>query len=214
MFCGSVMAHAAQSVTLAWEPSPDATSYNLYWGLMLGTNHASSNTVVNTGNVTTYTLTNAVSPPSTNWFYLAVVANGLESLPSNEIRYAPPYPSPSQMAGFRYTTFWQDRNPGVLQLDWFGVTNVALANYRIYWGLINTNTGTHSTTNTLAVAAAQTTYTANNLVTGNTYWFMGAAISTDMIQGPYSDEIHYYAFPMLPRSVPSFRLVITVQSGP
>ena len=215
MFFASATAQAAQSITLAWEASPDAsvTNYSLYWGLMAGTNHASTNTVL-TGNVTNYTLTNAVNPPDTYWFCVTALANGQESKPSREIHSAPPYPSPDPMSGFRYTTFWQGRNPWVLQLDWFGVINLPLASNRVYWGLMDTNSGLHSTTNLLSLAAAQTTCTISNLVTGSTYWFMGAAVSTDMIQGPYSDEIRYYVFPMPPSGAASFRQVITVQPGP
>jgi hypothetical protein len=214
LFVQAAMVQAASSVTLAWDASPDVgvTNYNLYWGLMSGTNHATTNTVL-TGNVTVYTLTNALTQPNTYWFYVTALGSGLESVPSNEIRYAPPYPSPDQMAGFRYTTFWQGRNPWVLQLDWFAVTNIPLANYRIYWGLMNTNNGTHTTTNILPVSASQTTCTVSNLITGNTYWFSGAAVSTDMVQGPYSDEIRYFVYPIAPRGPGSFRQVITVQPG-
>ena len=203
---------AAQSVTLAWDASPDSsvTNYCLYYGLMNGTNHASTNKVI-TGNVTVYKLTDAIDAPNTYWFYVTALGGGLESQPSNEIQYSPPYPSPGQMAGFRYTTYWQAKNPWVLKFDWFAVTNVALNNYRIYWGLMGN--GVHTTTNVLVVPPTQTTASISNLVTGSNYWFTGAAVSTDTVQGPLSDEIRYTVYPIAPAPAGSFRQIITVQPG-
>lgn len=79
-------AHAASSVTLAWDASdPGVAGYNVYYG----TGSGAYTQVVDAGNQTSATISN-LSDGST--YYFAVTAydpNGLESLPSGEVSYTP-----------------------------------------------------------------------------------------------------------------------------
>ena len=208
-----------QPITLAWDSSgTNISTYTLYWGLIVGTNHIDTNTTV-TGNVLRYTFTNTFTSGLDYWFVVtAKDLAGLESLPSNEIRATVPWPSPDQVPGLRYTTYWQDRNPWMLRLDWFPVTNLGLSNYKLSWGRAafeaGTDTGLYLTTNTLLIPPDVLTTTVSNLASYSTNWFVVTAVSTNDIEGPKSDEIRYYAFPIAPQRVKSFRQVITVAPGP
>jgi len=79
-------AHAASSVTLAWDASdPGVAGYNVYYG----TGSGDYTQVVDAGNQASATISN-LSDGST--YYFAVTAydpNGLESLPSGEVSYTP-----------------------------------------------------------------------------------------------------------------------------
>jgi hypothetical protein len=79
---------AAQSVTLAWDPSPSptVTGYMLYYSAD-GTNFDSQ---MDAGTNTTWTVT-GLEPGSTNYFeVVAYDANNKESPPSNQIEYTVP----------------------------------------------------------------------------------------------------------------------------
>lgn len=81
------------AVGLAWDPSPDVsvTGYAIYYG------YSSGNYVVRTdvGNVTN---TSIVLPTNGVTYYFVATAydaNGIESLPSNEVNYNPPVVPPT-----------------------------------------------------------------------------------------------------------------------
>ena len=81
---------AAESVTLAWSPSPDSTvtGYFVYYGTASG----SYTTKVNVLSGSQATI-NGLTPGVTYYFAAtAYNAAGLESDPSNEIYYRPPIP--------------------------------------------------------------------------------------------------------------------------
>jgi hypothetical protein len=84
----AALAHAPP-VTLTWDPSPspEVINYRIYWG----TNSGSYAYVTNTGLVLTQTV---VLPQPGRWFLAAtaVASNGLESVFSNEVVWAPPAP--------------------------------------------------------------------------------------------------------------------------
>jgi len=75
-------AHAAQ-VTLAWDPSDGATGYNIYYG----TTSKVYTSVVNVGNVTTFTFSNLAN--NTTYYFAATAydLSGNESDYSDEIVY-------------------------------------------------------------------------------------------------------------------------------
>ena len=79
---------ADQSVTLAWDPSPDpnVVGYNIYSGT------TSSNLALNVsvGNVTIATIPGFQEGMTYFFFITAVNSAGLESLPSNEVSYTIP----------------------------------------------------------------------------------------------------------------------------
>jgi len=79
---------AAQSVTLAWNPSPSANvaGYMLYYG----TNGTNLDTQMDAGTNTTWTVT-GLGPSSTNYFEVtAYDTNDDQSPPSNQIEYTVP----------------------------------------------------------------------------------------------------------------------------
>jgi hypothetical protein len=78
----------ALAVNLAWDPSPDTnvTGYVIYYG----TNSGNYQTQIDVGNKTTTSLSN-LSPGMTYYFVVtAHTADGVESLPSNEVAYVVP----------------------------------------------------------------------------------------------------------------------------
>lgn len=87
----SVFSVRANRVTLAWDPSDDATGYRLYWGTA-SRNYTQN---VDVGNVTSYTVPLLVN---TITYYFAVTAydaDGLESNYSDEVSTTiPPLPTP------------------------------------------------------------------------------------------------------------------------
>lgn len=84
----SLSALAAPTVSLAWDPSPDAdvTNYRLYWGPGSGNYNGSSDL----GNVTNTVFTQLV--PGGHYYFVVTAFNagGAESDPSNEIDYLVP----------------------------------------------------------------------------------------------------------------------------
>jgi len=104
----------AQSVTLAWDasPSPEVTSYRIYFG----TNAGSYAFVTNAGLELTQTV---VVPHSGRWFFAAtaVDTNGLESAFSNEVQWEarPVAPTVKAEPWFRLLPeLWHSTN----QVDW------------------------------------------------------------------------------------------------
>ena len=89
MFTLLITAISLLAVGLAWDPSPDpnVTGYAIYYG----TNSGSYQTRVNVGNVTNCVIT--VPTDGHTWYFVATAytIDGVESLPSNEVSYAPPY---------------------------------------------------------------------------------------------------------------------------
>jgi hypothetical protein len=99
---------SAQSVTLAWDPSPspEVTGYTVYYGTTSGVYPSSSRL----GNQTTATI--AGLQAGLTYFFVATAsdASGMESLPSNEVSYqVPPSSLPpvvaltAPVAGASYT---------------------------------------------------------------------------------------------------------------
>lgn len=78
------------AVTLAWDASPDAnvSGYAIYYG----TNSGGWTVRVDVGNVTNCTITLPTSGNVTYFFVAtAYTPEGIESVPSNEVSYTPPY---------------------------------------------------------------------------------------------------------------------------
>jgi hypothetical protein len=95
LICGFILlasssAFALQSVTLAWDPSPDpsVTGYNVYYG---AATHTYTNKI-NAGNATSVVVSNLVEGATYYFVVTAYNASGLESDPSNEVTYAVPFP--------------------------------------------------------------------------------------------------------------------------
>jgi hypothetical protein len=96
----ALYAHAAPTVSLAWDPSPDAdvVNYRLYWGPSSGTYNGSADL----GNVTNTVFTQLV--PGGHYFFVVTAFNvaGAESDPSNELDYLVPS-KPRPPTEFRIT---------------------------------------------------------------------------------------------------------------
>lgn len=201
-------AMAQVSATFTWDPSPDVvTNYNLSWG---PTNTTTTNVVI-CGNVLTYTLTNQLTSGNGYWFYVQPVdTNGLAGVPSNLILYTAPWPSPTAVSGLTYTTFISTRNPSSLLFNWNAVTNVALSNYQLYSGYVNTNTGAYLSTNTSLIPPGQLNATVTGLLPGSNYWFAVSAISTHGVEGGKSTEMRYTVYPLPPRPSGSFRQTVLI----
>lgn len=95
LLLAAISAGAAPTVSLAWEPSPDAdvVKYRLYCGPSTGTYSFSRDL----GNVTNTVFTNMVAGGH-YWFVVtAINAGGAESDPSNEIDLAVPVSPPRNL---------------------------------------------------------------------------------------------------------------------
>ena len=103
LLCGTSLIASAAGVTLAWDPSPDASvvGYRIYYGVAMGS-YTNSAAVGNGTNATLTGLTVGVT------YYFAATAydgTGLESVFSNETSYTPPgVPpvTPPSVTGFRF----------------------------------------------------------------------------------------------------------------
>ena len=80
--------HAVQSVTLAWDPSPDTNvvGYNVYYGVASRT----YTNAVDVGNATSVNIPGLVEGRTYFFAVTAYIAGGLESDFSNEISYSVP----------------------------------------------------------------------------------------------------------------------------
>ena len=74
--------YASDTVTFTSSPSVGVTNYSIYYG---PTNRLSTNRV-HIGTNTTWTITNVV-PATVAFIFATAWTNGIESIPSNEIRY-------------------------------------------------------------------------------------------------------------------------------
>jgi hypothetical protein len=86
LFASAILHAQAASVTLIWEPSPDAATvvgYNVY---QLG---SPMTKVATTTTATTVQVQNLVAGTSYSWFVTAVNKDGLESDPSNTASFTP-----------------------------------------------------------------------------------------------------------------------------
>ncbi len=85
---GSAFSATAASVTLAWDPNsePDVAGYRLYYGTPAG----NFGTVVNTGNVTNYTVSDLQQTATYGFYVTCYNTSGLESEPSNVVEYTVP----------------------------------------------------------------------------------------------------------------------------
>ena len=84
----SPLAQAAQSLTLAWDRSTDATAtgYKLYY-----TDVSNSTTsAINVGNLTSSTVSGLLESRTYSFYVVAYNASGVESVPSNGINYTVP----------------------------------------------------------------------------------------------------------------------------
>jgi hypothetical protein len=89
---------AGQSVTLAWEPSPDTNVVTHI--LRYGTRSGNYSTEINAGNASPNTVTNLVD--GVTYYFVVVASNslGLVSEPSNEVRWtAPGLNNPPSISG-------------------------------------------------------------------------------------------------------------------
>ena len=86
LLLGSSSAFAVQSVSLAWNPSPDATGYHVYYGTESG-NYDQRMTV---NGATVATVSGLVEGVTYYFVVTAYDTQGLESSPSNEVSYTVP----------------------------------------------------------------------------------------------------------------------------
>jgi hypothetical protein len=88
-------------ITLVWDANtePDVAGYRLYYGYgtnvsqFTTNNLAKFNVIVNTGNVTNYSLTNLSGGRLYGFYVTCYNTSGLESLPSNIVTYQFPMSS-------------------------------------------------------------------------------------------------------------------------
>ena len=140
---------AVQSVTLAWDPSADASvvGYNLYYGTVSGS-YSSRISVSNTTSATVSGLREGVT-----YFFVVTAydSSGLESVPSNEVSYSVPGVSLTlkriPLAGFsnafQFTSAGTTPGPWVLQ---------ATEDFKTWWTLAR---GTNSPVNVVVVTYAE-----------------------------------------------------------
>jgi len=81
----AIQCHSLAAVPLAWDPSPDANvlGYAIYYG----TNSGNYQTRVPVGNATNTVLSNLTNVGTYYFVAVAYTAEGVESLPSNEVSY-------------------------------------------------------------------------------------------------------------------------------
>lgn len=170
------LAHAASSVTLAWDPNPesDIAGYRVHYGTMSG-NYTQ---MLDVGNNTTATVSN-LSSASTYFFVVtAYNTSGLESLPSSEIAFFPnqgPVALNDSVATDEGTSVTinvlsndtdPDNSPGTLKLLSVGsaangttsITGNAVA-YSPKRGFFGTETFSYTITDGVATASASVTVT-------------------------------------------------------
>jgi hypothetical protein len=86
---------AAPDVSLAWDPSPDAdvSGYRLNYGLESGVYPQ----IIDVGNTTTATVSGLAAGQTFYFVVTAYTAEGMESLPSNEVSFTQPLPQSASL---------------------------------------------------------------------------------------------------------------------
>lgn len=180
LFCLLVL--RALGVTLEWDPSPDAwvSGYAIHYG----TSGGNYTVRVDVGNTTTCTITNL--NPGVTYFFVATAytADGLESLPSNEVSYTVPGGNPLDTIQLEFLDM-PPPFPGSVTLAWDPILESWVSGYAVRFGWASgyytnrTDVGTN------------TTCTITNLMTGSTYFFVAHAYTSDGQENPPSNEIGY-----------------------
>lgn len=134
----------AASVTLAWDPSPNADSYRLYVGIQsLKAGNPPITFYPTARNVTQYTV-GGLSFGNTYYFAATALDNGLESPYSNEIVYLAAPPGPETIWPVTTVPFRADGgsdSPVELGLRFVIDVPITVVGVRFYKS--NANTGTH-----------------------------------------------------------------------
>jgi YHS domain-containing protein len=181
LFWISAAAAAGGSITLAWDPDPDAVNVQGYM-VFYGTNSAQPELSVDAGAVTAVTITN-LNPGQTYYFSVAAYdTNDVIGPPSAELSYSVPGDSTSVPGN---VTLLPGAAPGSATLAWNPVPDPTVAGYLVYYG-------TMSGMPAFSVdAGAAASVTITNLSPGQTYYFSVAAYDTNDMIGPSSGELSY-----------------------
>jgi hypothetical protein len=172
---------AGGSITLAWDPDPNAINVQGYM-VLYGTNSAQPELSVDAGADTAVTITN-LSPGQTYFFSVAAYdTNDVIGPPSAVLSYYVPGDSTSVPGN---VTLLPGASPGSVTLAWKPVPDPSVAGYEVYYG----STSGMPTSGFDAGPASSVTIT--NLGQGQTYYFSVAAYDTNDVTGPPSGELSY-----------------------
>lgn len=159
------------TATLTWQPSPGATSYNLY----RGTSSGGETRLVGGLAATSYTDTGLSD--GTTYYYEVSASNSLGASPlSNEVPVTPIPPPPAAPSGLTAIA-----GNAQATLSWNTVS--AATSYNVYRG---TTPGGESAT-PVATGVTASTYTDTGLSNGTTYYYVVAAVNLGGVSGPSNE---------------------------
>ncbi|MGO8670646.1 MAG: choice-of-anchor tandem repeat GloVer-containing protein [Capsulimonadaceae bacterium] len=168
-------------VTLAWNASTSATSYNVFRATASG---AEGTTAIGTSTITSYTdsgLTNGVT-----YYYTVAAVNTAGSSPqSSEASATPAVPIPPAPTGLTATA-----GDTQVSLSWAGSTGAT--SYNVYRATMSGAEGTNAIGST-----AVTTYSDTGLTDGVTYFYTVAAVNIAGVS-PQSNEASATPVPPAP----------------
>jgi len=184
-----------KTVKLKWNAATDDTgvaNYNIYYGeVSIHSANGQYTSVVNVGNVTTYTLSNLTNNRTYFFSISALDAVGNESeYYSNEVSARPPdfiadTTTPSDVENLKAEAGNQK-----ITLTWDASTdNQQIKGYNIYYGTetVNETSGAY----TVSISAENvTSYEITGLINGTKYYFALTAVDTSNNESDYySDEV-------------------------
>lgn len=151
----------AASVTLAWDPSPNAESYRLYVGIQsLKAGNPPITFYPTAGNVTQYTI-GGLNFGNTYYFAATALGNGLESPYSNEVVYVAVPPGPETIWPDTVMPFKVDSGADArceLGLRFVSDVPVVIVGARFYKSAANTGRHVANLWNSVGVRLASATF--------------------------------------------------------
>src|ERR1017187_4257925 len=175
----SASAQTAQSITLAWDPSPDpaVTGYNVYYGGAGG----SYTNITSVSNVTSTTISGLAEGVTYYFVVTATDGSGDESVFSNEVSYSVPaavLPSPQQllMSLAAHGSLAWDPSP-----------DPTVTGYNVHYG------GASGNYTNITPVGNVTNTTISGLTAGVTYYFAVTATDGSGDESVFSNEVSYSA---------------------
>jgi fibronectin type 3 domain-containing protein len=153
------------SMSLTWNATSNAVSYNIYWSTTQGVTISNGNKI----NVSTNSYTHTDLTNGTMYYYIVTAQNiaGESSASSEEYNFPSVTPAPARP---RNLSAYQPGIDGTILVSWSGTTGAT--SYNLYW---SNSPGVTTTSGTKISGITSITYSHTDLSRGSTYYYIVTA---------------------------------------